>query len=303
VRASAQFRSPEPDVSASIPAPPAPAYSLRISRALALLVAAFAAHALVDRAARQSSPVGNPSPLIWPGSSPTLVPASERPSRRSSAAEAHVPIVTEWIVVETDAASPQQPAQQRARRDADSAGTTARVAPAVQAEPPVRRAESLTQPGGSVPPVAVPATADAVEPPAGPDDTPLVDASPASSIPAGGEGLPTPTESDQRQLVRDLLQRYVSAFERLDVDAAKAVWPTVDGKALRRAFSQLAAQHLTFESCGITIAGSGANARCRGQATFHPRVGSRPLHLSSREWTFQLARADDGWQIVDATVR
>jgi hypothetical protein len=168
----------------------------------------------------------------------------------------------------------------------------------------VRRAETVTKTASSAESVVQPARTDEDEPGSEPGDSSDLDAN-RQSIPAEPASVTTPVEveRDQRQLVRELLQRYVTAFERLDVDAAKAVWPTVDGAALRRAFSQLEAQHLAFESCGITIAGSDANARCRGQATFHPRVGSRPLHLPSREWTFHLARAGDGWHIVDATVR
>jgi hypothetical protein len=109
-------------------------------------------------------------------------------------------------------------------------------------------------------------------------------------------------EPDQKTLVEGVLQQYVAAYEQLDVDAAKVVYPTVNGSALRRAFSQLEAQRFTFESCGITISGRGANARCQGEASYRPRVGPRTLH-ASREWTFDLAKADDGWQIVKATVR
>jgi hypothetical protein len=103
--------------------------------------------------------------------------------------------------------------------------------------------------------------------------------------------------------VRETLQEYVAAFERLDVEAAKAIWPTVDVRALSRAFRQLEAQQLTFESCGITITGSDANARCRGDAGYRPKVGNRTIHTTAREWTFDLARKDDGWRIVQATVR
>lgn len=110
-------------------------------------------------------------------------------------------------------------------------------------------------------------------------------------------------EVDHRQRVRDLIERYASAFEQLDADAAKAVWPTVDEKALRRAFGQLEAQQVKFQSCGITIEGAGARARCRGEATYRPRVGSRTLHLAAREWTFDLAQGGDGWRILDARMR
>jgi hypothetical protein len=213
--------------------------------------------------------------------------------------------------VEPDAAPSEARTQRQARRESDVVGTTGRVATLGDDEPPPTRSTLVedepatrsepepraVKPAISAALLATPKTVETIHVPA------PVEVSQLESAPAEPASLAAPAEPDQRPLVRDLLQRYVIAFERLDVDAAKAVWPTVDGDALRRAFSQLEAQHLRFETCGITIAGAGANARCRGEATFHPRIGSRPLHLSSREWNFELARAESGWQIVDARVR
>lgn len=110
-------------------------------------------------------------------------------------------------------------------------------------------------------------------------------------------------EPDQKALVNRVLEQYAAAYGRLDAEAAKLVYPGVNESALRRAFRQLETQRLTFDSCGITISGSGANARCQGEAAYRPRVGPRSLQRASREWTFDLAKADDGWHIVKARVR
>jgi hypothetical protein len=114
---------------------------------------------------------------------------------------------------------------------------------------------------------------------------------------------PPARRTTEEELVRRLIDEYAGAFERLDVGAAKAVWPTVDGKALQRAFGQLASQRLTLQSCGITISGSTANARCRGSATYQPRIGTRPVEIASREWTFDLSKQDADWRIVNTFVR
>jgi hypothetical protein len=116
--------------------------------------------------------------------------------------------------------------------------------------------------------------------------------------PVGG-----PRRNSEEELVRQLIDRYTGALERLDVGAAQAAWPTVDGKALKRAFGQLASQRLTFKSCGITISGSTANARCLGSATYQPRIGSGPVQLASREWTFDFSKQDTDWRIVNTFVR
>lgn len=109
--------------------------------------------------------------------------------------------------------------------------------------------------------------------------------------------------SSEEEMVQRLLEDFTGAYGRLDVSATKAVWPTVDGKALKRAFDQLSSQHLTLQSCGITISGSTANARCRGSATYQPRIGTRSVQVASREWTFDLSKQDTAWRIVNTFVR
>jgi hypothetical protein len=108
---------------------------------------------------------------------------------------------------------------------------------------------------------------------------------------------------EQEQIVRRILREYTRAFERLDVRAAKAVWPSLDDRALQRAFQELDSQQVRFASCGVSITGPDANARCRGDATYRPKVGSRVVHLHEREWTFNLSRGEDGWQIVNARMQ
>jgi hypothetical protein len=107
----------------------------------------------------------------------------------------------------------------------------------------------------------------------------------------------------QEEIVRGVLLDYARAFERLDVKAAKAIWPSVDDRALQRAFQRLDGQELHFASCGVSVTERDANARCRGEATFRPKVGPRVLRVTEREWTFSLARANDRWQIVNATLQ
>jgi hypothetical protein len=107
----------------------------------------------------------------------------------------------------------------------------------------------------------------------------------------------------EEETVRRVLLDYTRAFERLDVQATKAIWPTVDDRALQRAFQQLDGQQLRFASCGVSVSGRDANARCHGDATYRPKVGSRVLRLTEREWTFNLSRDNDRWQIVNATLQ
>jgi hypothetical protein len=103
--------------------------------------------------------------------------------------------------------------------------------------------------------------------------------------------------------VRRALQNYRAAYERLDVAAARMVWPSVDHVALTHAFRQLARQRVTFQSCGISVSGASALARCRGQAEYVPKVGPQRALMASGEWVFDLAKSDADWKIVSASVR
>jgi hypothetical protein len=107
----------------------------------------------------------------------------------------------------------------------------------------------------------------------------------------------------QEDTVRRVLVDYARAFERLDVQAAKAIRPSLDDRALQRAFEQLDGQQFRFASCGVSVSGDDASARCRGDATYRPKVGSRVMRLTAREWTFNLSRDNDRWQIVNATLQ
>lgn len=106
----------------------------------------------------------------------------------------------------------------------------------------------------------------------------------------------------EERLVSHVLQQYRAAYDRLDVQAAQSIWPTVDARALSAAFRQLAGQRVTFDSCGVRVSGSGAQAtaRCTGQAEYVPKVGGRRAVVASGEWVFDLAKQDAAWRIVNA---
>jgi hypothetical protein len=93
------------------------------------------------------------------------------------------------------------------------------------------------------------------------------------------------------------------AYERLDASAAKAVWPTVDVRALSRAFDGLLSQEITFDRCDLRVSGTSARASCHGSGTFVPKVGSRDPRIVKREWAFQLQKIDDTWTIENTEIR
>jgi hypothetical protein len=122
------------------------------------------------------------------------------------------------------------------------------------------------------------------------------------SPPPAPAAEPAPSGPSQDSVVRNVLSRYASAYNALDVNAATRVWPGVNRGALARAFDGLASQQVSLGDCRIDVAGAKAQARCAGRATWTPKIGSG-TRTESRSWTFELARAGNDWQIVSARVQ
>jgi hypothetical protein len=114
---------------------------------------------------------------------------------------------------------------------------------------------------------------------------------------------PVDAGPDERERITSTLGRFRTAYAELDARAAQAVWPTVDVEALERAFGGLKQQELTFERCTVEVTGRDASAQCRGRATYVGRVGRQTPHTATRQWDFQLRKADSGWTIASARIR
>ena len=107
--------------------------------------------------------------------------------------------------------------------------------------------------------------------------------------------------SDERR-VRAALDRYQMAYSQLDATAARAVWPSVNRRALERAFGGLASQTITLGQCTVRVNGGSAQADCSGSARWTPRVGGG-TQSAPRRWRFDLQNTAGEWVIVDAAVR
>ena len=79
--------------------------------------------------------------------------------------------------------------------------------------------------------------------------------------------------------------------------------PSVDVRALARAFDSLSSQELAFDNCLFDITADVATAQCRGSATYTPKVGGRGPKLEPRQWTFHLRKKDEGWMIESAQAK
>jgi DUF917 family protein len=99
------------------------------------------------------------------------------------------------------------------------------------------------------------------------------------------------------------LNRYRSAYNGLDAGAAKAVWPSVDVKALGRAFDRLESQEFDFSGCQVSVSGARATAACNGNAQFVPKVGNKSARREARHWTFEMRKANQQWVIDKVNVQ
>lgn len=176
-------------------------------------------------------------------------------------------------------------------------------------EPPVSAPEPLPQPPDREPALV---RREPVNPPV---DTPIAafrDLAPVrdlalastSTAPAAAP-LPAVTAPriDENRAVRTVLHRYADAYSRLDASAAQEVWPLVNRAALSRAFDSLASQDISLGDCAVDVSGASARATCAGAARWAPKVGGGGVRTEQRNWTFQLAKAETGWQIVKARVQ
>ena len=127
--------------------------------------------------------------------------------------------------------------------------------------------------------------------------------SPSGNPPAAAVVPAAIVSPREESRVEEVLRRYARAYGQLDASAAAAVWPSVDEKALAKAFRDLASQNLSFDDCEIDIRGSVANASCRGMASYVGKVGSREPRIEPRTWRFELRRDGEAWKIENAEAR
>jgi hypothetical protein len=122
----------------------------------------------------------------------------------------------------------------------------------------------------------------------------------AASVPAPAAVIPPPPaagEPDDRRIT-EVLNAYARAYGQLDTGAARHVWPSVNERALARAFADLSSQDIAFENCQLDVRGTTASAVCHGRASYVGKVGSREPRTENRQWRFELRRDGEEWKIA-----
>ena len=103
--------------------------------------------------------------------------------------------------------------------------------------------------------------------------------------------------------VAQVLDRYEQAYDRLDAGGAAAVWPSVNLRALERAFAGLQVQDLDFSTCTFAVSANDAAARCAGVLRYARRIGDTTPKTEQHVWTIEFARAGEIWRIVRVTAQ
>ena len=129
--------------------------------------------------------------------------------------------------------------------------------------PPPRESPAVVEPAPleSRSPVVVPPAPEVVAAPS----EPAVEKSEAAAEPR--------SFASDEAAVQGVLREYVDAFNRLDVNGAANVWPTIDQRALARIFDRIERQQLDFRGCSVVLSTSDATGRCEGSLTYVPRGG------------------------------
>jgi hypothetical protein len=135
-----------------------------------------------------------------------------------------------------------------------------------------------------------------------PAETAAIPPTPSPSTANASAGAAASAVRDDRVAIRAALSRYEAAYNRLDVNAVRSVWPSLDQRALARAFDNLNAQRVSLQACNVDVSGNTARANCSGNASWTPKVGGGE-RSAARKWTFDLSDSDEGWRIVHVQAR
>jgi hypothetical protein len=99
------------------------------------------------------------------------------------------------------------------------------------------------------------------------------------------------------------LKRLQLGYARRDAALVKQVWPSVDVRALERAFDGLQSQSVTFEQCETRVTTPTGEMQCRGVTTYVPRIGGQYRRTESRQWRFRMEKQGENWIIDSVTAR
>lgn len=247
----------------------------------------IARHTPDEAAAQNGAPAAPEAPLPAPAPGPRPVVIE------------HQPITVTETSLPTARVEPTDVEAARLPLPISEPPPTAAAVPAIVPHPDDKPAERDET---SVPALTAIPAGDIATPPSSVSISPVA-AVPVDARPTAANAIVNSTAPADNVLVQRALQRYATAYSRLDAYAAQQVWPSVNRQALARAFGDLSSQQVSLGNCQIDVHGEAAHAACAGTATWAPKVGAREPKTEARNWNFELMKAGTAWQIVSARVQ
>lgn len=302
-----------------------------LAGSLAVVVLAGGLYAAASALARRESASGTSS--VTPGPESRTAAASPAASLRRESTAAVVTTGTAAAPPSDDVTPPISP-EKTVTRPADTPPKVERQVPAdvsrpsPAAMPPPAEAEPRppattgrvgptppVQPGSDTPARPEPSTAPAAVLAAEQVATPEVLGTASLNLPTEpvaappppppapvAESRPAPPPPSEESRVRAVLNQFEMAFSTLSASSAAIIWPTVDQRALGRAFGSLESQQVSLGNCTVSVNGPRANANCTGHARWTPKVGGS-TRTEARHWTFDLVNRGSDWKIDSVVVR
>jgi len=202
------------------------------------------------------------------------------------------------------ARSAPQPTAVRGTPAPATAAETARSLPAIRkpqvgralAPPAIAKAPETTAPAVDLSPTNIADKPALSLPPAAAVVAPPPVSAPPIAAPVGLSAVAV-----DRQAVLHTVNEYKQAYEAMDVGATAAVWPSVDRRALARAYSTLKSQDLELQDCTISIADTKATTRCRGTIEYVRRIGNPTPRTGYQDFVFTLHKLGSNWIIYDVS--
>jgi serine/threonine-protein kinase len=156
-------------------------------------------------------------------------------------------------------------------------------APAV---PNLPTGTQTSAPGTNVPSTPVPPPPAPVNPPAG-----------TGTAPTGRGTRPAPPQDNDQQMIRETLRSYQQAYEALNVEAVRRVYPSVDANRLAELFNNVRSQEVQIDSEQITISGNTATVTARVRTSATLKQGRAPANAATA--TFIMEKQGGRWIIRD----
>jgi hypothetical protein len=268
-------------------------------RYIALSIGAFAFGAVIAWSLLPSFETTQPSvtarstPAIESPRTATVTPPAPQASAPARSAPTSAATIVERrpadVVVETPVTREPSAGVAPARSTTVPSATVTTMARATAPSLPARPA--------AVPPLPDVAPQGGVDPAAVASlSRPAAIAPPPAAAPVAASAAISAVALDQ-SAVLETLQEYARAYQALDVKATAAVWPSVDRRALTRAFSTLRSHQLELENCKVAITDTSATTHCRGAVEYVRKIGSSTPRTGYQDLTFKLRKLGSDWFI------